>query len=220
MQKLYVIMPDFIPTPLTFDTYFDKIFYINLNRDVQRNESIIAQFNKFGITNYERIEAIELKELPSQEKYRNFIKTDFKYTIGQLSCRASHIKCIELAKERNYSKVLILEDDIAFLNNPNHLLTQNSRTLNEWDMLYFGGLIEQHFRNQIVCAHAYGVKQTLYDDIINIGESSGMEIDNFYAKIIQHMSYNYNQSGRFNIRLIQPFNLVVQNKTFYSNIQN
>jgi hypothetical protein len=50
--------------------------------------------------------------------------------------------------------------------------------------------------------------------------ASGMEIDNFYAKILQHMSYNKNQSGKYNIRMIQPFNTIVQNKNLETNIQS
>jgi hypothetical protein len=113
-----------------------------------------------------------------------------------------------------------LEDDIVFLSNPNNLLLQNQQSLGEWDMLYFGGLIEPHFRNQVVCAHAYAVNSSLFDDIINMGNCSGMEIDNFYAKILQHMSYNYNASGKYNIKAIIPFNQIVQNKSLASNIQN
>ena len=49
---------------------------------------------------------------------------------------------------------------------------------------------------------------------------SGMEGDNFYAKVIQHMSYNYNQSGKYNIRKIEPFDSVRQKQNiFKSNIQ-
>jgi GR25 family glycosyltransferase involved in LPS biosynthesis len=213
-------MPDFTYRPLTLDNYFDRIFYINLQRDTVRNSELVKQFSRFSITNYERFEAIELIELPASEKYRNFIKKDLKYILGQLSCKASHIECIKIAKQRNYSKVLILEDDVIFLDNPNHLLMHNQDTLREWDMLYFGGLIEPHFRNQIVCAHAYGVKNVIYDDIINMADASGMEIDNFYAKILHHMSYNYNRSGKYDIRIISPFNRIVQNKMFASNIQD
>jgi len=212
-------MPDFIHKPLKLDTYFDKIFYINLKKDLARNSSIVGQFKKFGITNYERVEAIELNELPAASKYRNFIKKDSKYLLGTLSCRSSHLKCISLAKEKGYEKILILEDDVLFSENPNNLLSQNYELLNDWDMIYFGGLIEPFFRNQIVCAHAYGIRSILYDDILNMADASGMEIDNFYAKIIQHMSYNYNQSGKYNIRIILPFNQIIQNKTFLSNIQ-
>ena len=139
--------------------------------------------------------------------------------MGSLSCRASHLKCLQTAKQRHYSKVLILEDDVIFAENPNQLLTRNHEILNDWDMLYFGGLVEPFLRNQIVCTFAYAIRNTIYDDIINMAEPSGMEIDNFYAKIIQHMSYNYNQSGKYNVRVILPFNQIVQNKDFGSNIQ-
>lgn len=205
---------------LTVDSYFDKIFYINLKKDVLRNESMIGQFYKCGIKNFERINAIELKKLPSPGQFRNFIKFDLKYRLGQLSCRASHIKCIKIAKERKYSKVLILEDDVIFYENPNQLLNQNHAILNDWDMLYFGGAIEPFFRNQIVCTHAYAVKSNLFENIISMAAPSGMEIDNFYAKILQHMSYNFNQSGKYNIKMIRPFNLIAQNSAFKSNIQS
>jgi hypothetical protein len=52
-----------------------------------------------------------------------------------------------------------------------------------------------------------------------MGRTSGMEIDNFYAKIIQHMSYNHNSSGRYNIKLVEPFNTVKVNFDFESNIR-
>ena len=71
-----------------------------------------------------------------------------------------------------------------------------------------------------MCLHAYAVKSKVFDDIINMADGSGMEMDNFYAKIIQHMSYNHNQSGKYNIRVVLPFNQIVQNKSYGSNIQS
>lgn len=213
-------MPDFTYPRITLDSYFDRIFYINMSKDVARNERILAQFSQFGITNFERIEGVQLTSLPSSEKYRNFIKGDMKYRLGQLGCKEAHLNCIKIAKQRGYERVLILEDDITFLQDPNQLFTQNQEILHDWDVLYFGGLIEPFFRNQIVCLHAYAVKSKVFDDIINMADGSGMEMDNFYAKIIQHMSYNYNQSGKYNIRIILPFNQIAQNKSFESNIQS
>ncbi len=211
-------MADVTYKALKLDSYFDKVFYINLKKDSLRNEHMVSQFEKFGIGNYERIEAVALTKIPDREKYRNFIKRDDKYIIGQLSCRASHLKCIELAIQRNYTKLLVLEDDVIFRQDPNVLLTQNQEILNDWDMLYFGGDVEPFFRNQIVRTHAYAVRNTLFENILNMAIPSGMEIDNFYAKIIQHMSYNYNQSGKYNIRLIIPFNQMIQSTSFPSNI--
>ena len=151
--------------------------------------------------------------------------TTQKYEVKCIDCsRFMTVKNIEtaikIAKERNYTKILILEDDITFLEDPNYLLKQNYDILNDWDMLYFGGLIEPFFRHQIVCTHAYAIKNILFDNIIYMAEPSGMEIDNFYAKVLQHASYNHNQSGKYNIRIIQPFNRIIQNKNFESGIQN
>lgn len=211
---------DFTHRPLKIDEYFDKVFYINLERDRARNSKMLEQFKQFGITNFERVEGVIRPHIPHMREWRNFNKSDEKYIIGGVGCRDAHLKCIELAKSRDYSRVLILEDDALFLQDPNVLLTQNRGILNDWDLLYFGGLVEPFFRNQIVCLHAYAVKNSLFDNILQMAVSSGMEIDNFYAKILQHMSYNYNQSGKYNIRIILPFNQIVQEKGFESNIQS
>jgi GR25 family glycosyltransferase involved in LPS biosynthesis len=212
---------DFTYRPVDVNKYFDKIFYINLDEDQERLDALLYQLNRFNITNVERISGVKYSEiLEDSSSWRNFIKDDEKYVIGQLGCRESHLRAIRLAKDRGYSRVLILEDDVLFLNNPSELLTINEWLHNDWDMLYFGGLVEPFFRNQIVCAHAYGVNHTVFDDIINMAIPSGMEIDNFYAKIIQHMSYNHTAIGKYRIRTIQPFNQIVQNKTHESNIQS
>ena len=209
---------DFTYRPININEYFDKIFYLNLDKDTSRNESILNQFKELNITNFERVPGVEIIDIPLREHYRNFIKDNFKYIKGQIGCREAHLKAIQIAKSRGYSKILILEDDITFLENPGTLLDINQWLHNDWDMLYFGGLVEPFFRNQIVCAHAYGVNSTVFDDILQMGVASGMEIDNFYAKVIQHMSYNQNQSGKYRIRIIQPFNQIVQNKNYESNI--
>ena len=43
--------------PFIYDinNYVDRIFYINMDKDVERNENIIKQFKKHDIWNYERI---------------------------------------------------------------------------------------------------------------------------------------------------------------------
>lgn len=87
-------------------------------------------------------------------------------------------------------------------------------------MFYFGGFVEEDVRGQIVGAYAYAVTEKLFDDIINMTIPSGMEIDNFYAKIIQHMGYNFNPRRRYNISLLEPYNSsIVVDKNFKSNIR-
>jgi hypothetical protein len=204
---------------LNINTFFDKILYINLAKDIDRNESMISQFKEFGITNYERVDAIEASEQNDPTIYRNFIKSDEKYIRGQIACRQSHLKAIQIGKDRGYKRILVFEDDVIFLNNPNEVLQMNTRAIEMADMFYFGGLIEPHYRGQVVEAHAYCVTDKIMDDILQMAIPSGMEIDNFYAKVIQHMSYNYNPRGQYNVMMLQPFNTIVQEHSkFKSNI--
>ena len=201
------------------NTLFDKIFYINLKKDVERNDYMINQFKEFGITNYERFEAIECTEVPDKGLWRNFNKQDEKYVKGSFGCRESHVGILKLAKERDYKFVMILEDDVKILTNLNGILKENNFQIGMSDMIYFGGLLERHFRGQVVGAYAYAVRNTLFEDVIHMAIPSGMEIDNFYAKIIQHMSYNNNTTGRYNAFMLRPANTIIVNQKFNSNIR-
>ena len=187
------------------DNYFDKIFYINLKRDVVRNSRMLEEFRKYNINNFERVDGVIYDSIPDRNLWRNFNKSDEKYVIGSLGCRDSHLKVISIAKERKYKRILILEDDIRFVVNPNRLEFPNM----DWDMLYLGGMLEPHFRNQIVCAFAYGLSERIYDDILNMAIPSGMEIDNFYAKILQHMSLNSGRDGQYDVQRMLPFPIIV-----------
>lgn len=201
------------------NSFFDKIFYINLKRDVERNDYMVNQFKEFGITNYERFEAIECTQVPDKHIWRNFNKQDDKYIKGSVGCRLSHVGVLKLAKERDYKFVMILEDDVKILTDLTNILKENNLQLGMADMLYFGGAVEPRYRGQVVGAYAYAVRNTLFEDILNMAVPSGMEIDNFYAKVIQHMSYNNNQTGRYNALMLRPANTIIVNPTFNSNIR-
>lgn len=204
----------------SIDSYFDKVLYINMPGDNAREDALLTQLSRWNIRNVQRVDGIRVNAgMVPPERYRKFIKRDPKYVQGQLGCAEAHINAVKLAKQQGWKRVLILEDDVEILQDPNRILNQNAGILDDWDMLYFGGLVEPEFRNQIVCAHAYALDSRLYDDIIYMARASGMEIDNFYAKILQHMSYNHNQVGKWRIRRIEPFNQIVQNKQHGSYIR-
>lgn len=202
------------------DTYFDKIFYINLKKDVERNNNILSQFKEFNITNYERFEAIECTEIPDRSLWRNFLEEDEKYVKGSIGCRESNLAIIRLAKERNYKRILILEDDIFIVQDPSEIMKMNEGNIEIADMFYFGGSVESNFGGQVVESFAYAVKDVLFDDILNMATPSGMEIDNFYAKVIQQMTYVGNYRGRYNVAMLQPFNSIAVDENFKSNINN
>ena len=80
-----------------------NIYYINLDSRPDRKSHFEKQMQLIGLS-ATRFNAI-------------------KHSIGAIGCSMSHLKCLQIAKERNWSHVFICEDDILFLN-PN-LLKEN-----------------------------------------------------------------------------------------------
>ena len=91
--------------------------------------------------------------------------------------RRSHIKCIEIAKEREWPFVCIFEDDVLFLNNA-HINEKIHKYINyDYDVLYIGAWLRNNKYvnifddlikvNYTCCLHAYIVKKHYYDVILN-----------------------------------------------------
>lgn len=96
----------------------DKIFIINLDRDVERYKECIKQMNDYNITNFERFPAINGSKLSEKEKKN--LTTDIGYFIASSSmigCGTSHINIWKRIIKEGINKVLILEDDFIFNDN-------------------------------------------------------------------------------------------------------
>lgn len=96
-------------------------FYINLLSRPDRKQHVEEQLHIVGLK-AERFNAIKLPN-------------------GAMGCSMSHLKCLETAKKNNWPHVLIVEDDIKFLN-PILFKTQLNTFLskhNEWDVIIIGG---------------------------------------------------------------------------------
>jgi glycosyl transferase family 25 len=81
--------------------YVKHAIYINLEHRTDRKIHIEQQLRLVGIT---------------AERF-NAVKTQH----GAIGCSISHLKCLELAKRNNWEHVMIIEDDILFLN-PNQFI--------------------------------------------------------------------------------------------------
>ena len=143
---------------------FENTLFINLDHRQDRLEHAIEEFKKLNI-NAERVDAI-------------------KKDVGAIGCTMSHIKCLEIAKKRDYDYVFICEDDIHF-KNPD-LLKQNlekfyTNTKINWDVLIIGGnnarpyqIVEEYCSRVFYCRTTTGyiVKKHMYDILLeNFKES-------------------------------------------------
>jgi GR25 family glycosyltransferase involved in LPS biosynthesis len=146
-------------------------YYINLQERPDRKDQVEQELKNIGITNPQRFDAI-------------------KCSFGAVGCSLSHLKCLEMAKSQHWDHLLIVEDDITFLN-PGLFITQFNKFLNnckEWDVVLLSGnnignhtVIEDSYVkiHNCQCTTGYFVKNTYFDKLIK----------NFQTGIIEFIKY-------------------------------
>ena len=199
-------------TPISINTFFDKIFIINLEHRKDRWDECQEILKKHKITNFERFTAIcpEYKSIDRKHYNRLVVNQREWYVTGAVGCKLSHLGVIKLAKSRGYNNFLVLEDDFSidyleeefksiFTNAILELYNPNTNTnTNTWDMLYLGGnnLIKPnkldnnqllHRAIKINTTHAYAMNNSIFDRCINEIENCGTEIDDYYKNNIQNI---------------------------------
>jgi len=134
-------------------------FFINLNSRTDRLEHVTKQLESIGLVG-ERFNAV-------------------KTAVGAIGCTLSHIRCLELAKQREYEHVFICEDDITFLD-PDTFVSSldkfhSNREL-DWDVLIIGGNIVPPYDSigdycvrvgECQTTTGYVVKRHYYDVLID-----------------------------------------------------
>jgi len=97
-------------------------FFINLDHRTDRKQHVEKQLRSIGIFNPIRFSAIKLQN-------------------GAIGCGMSHLRCLVHARDNTWDHVLIVEDDIQFLD-PTLFVNQMNACLHnqkEWDVLLLGG---------------------------------------------------------------------------------
>jgi GR25 family glycosyltransferase involved in LPS biosynthesis len=96
-------------------------YYINLDEREDRKKKTKKEFKKLEIP-IQKIKAIKLEN-------------------GRIGCSMSHLKCLQQAKEKDLDHILIVEDDIHFMN-VQMFKEQLNKFLSssiEWDVVLFAG---------------------------------------------------------------------------------
>ena len=169
--------------------YFDKIYCINLNSRPDRWEQCLEEFKKIGIEDI--VERFPAEQFPP----------------GIAGCTKSHYEIIKLCKKNNFKNVLILEDDVEFINlNFKEIINKTILQLEsknlQYDMLYLGGnLLQDTTRNFRIdsnlaklsyckTTHAFAISESIYDIFLNSFKNLDWSNNN---------NWNHNNPDRFNI---------------------
>ena len=94
---------------------------VNLKKREDRKQSMIKQFEKENVTNYEFIEAVNGLELPESEELQLlFEQNNFGYKKSVIGCALSHLQIYyDLSKDVHNEYYVVLEDDVDLMPNFN-----------------------------------------------------------------------------------------------------
>jgi glycosyl transferase family 25 len=185
-------------------------FYINLESRPDRKIYVEQQLNNIGI-NATRFNAVQMNN-------------------GAIGCSISHLKCIQLAKENKWDHILIVEDDITFLNPTLFVRQFNSFLKNHKNfdvVLLAGNNVPPYYKIDDTCIKVqrcqtttgYLVKSHYYDKLINNYRDSIGKLMREPEKKINYAidKYWFNLQAIDNWYLIIP--LTITQKEDYSDIE-
>ena len=181
-----------------------KIFYINLDRCIERNSSISKHLSKFDIP-FERFKAIDGKELSDSPIFNRFVKARHN----------TEIKLLNFIKNLDEGLYLINEDDILiedkFFEKLDVLLKQ---VPDDWQILKIGSHtlynsvtlkpVGPHIKGTKVSEHLFklengseekfpkNIGQQCYI-IRHIGNNIDSIIENLEKHPLDHIDHNYNK---------------------------
>ncbi|MCY7421580.1 MAG: glycosyltransferase family 25 protein [Chitinophagaceae bacterium] len=128
----------------TINSYFDNIYVITLERDIQRQEHIIKDleglnFSFFYGTDKKNLVMDELIEEGTYDEIKaiNNHRFDKPMNTGQIGCSWSHRLVYEDMLEKKYKRILILEDQVIPKKEGFEAFEDTLQTLPEdWELLY------------------------------------------------------------------------------------
>jgi len=163
------------------NTYFDKIYVINLVRRPDRKEKIEKRLKKHNITNYIIFPATDGANSPMYSYYLRI--KGFTDTAGAFGVLSSAARLIHDAAKNKYKRILILEDDAVFHKDfDNQFNERISMIPQDWKLLYFGtsmrkwrisDISQRHrvkqyltSKGSIAGAFAVGIDASVYPDLL------------------------------------------------------
>lgn len=160
-------------TKTSLFTFFDKSYVINLPERLDRRQEMQEELTRFAAS-----------DLSNQIKFFPAIKPndpgEFP-SIGAKGCFLSHLAVLKEAKSQNVKNLLIMEDDLSFLNllvEEQDTVTNELQRLN-WDLAYLGHCINLdsnrkitflEYSEDIVQSHFIAINGRIIDQLIDFFE--------------------------------------------------
>lgn len=162
--------------------YFDKVFLINLDKRKDRLDRCNGIFEQNNVRNLvERFPGI----VPDPSDDIPYTKDTEKIKIPLYGCLLSHINIIKRAKAEGLKSVLVLEDDVDFINIDYIDKSVEQLKNKEWSLFYLGANthvpLNKEDENLLVlkkgfATHAVAYHESFYDYFIQNFEQRNIQI--------------------------------------------
>ena len=133
--------------------FVDKVVYINLDHREDRRQIMQKLFDEGKIP---------------PEKIERF--SAIRHKVGIIGCAQGHIAILKMAKANNWKRVLILEDDLKWINFEENYKKLEDLVSNPFDVCMLGGFYIDTNPPKIIasfCTNAYIVSSHYYDTLLN-----------------------------------------------------
>jgi ferredoxin-thioredoxin reductase catalytic subunit len=151
--------------------FIDKIVYINLDSREDRRK-IMQTFFEQGKIPLEKV-----------ERFSAILRRN-----GTIGCLESHTMVLKMAREKGWKNVLILEDDLEWLDLEKEYPKLEELAKKDWDVIMLVGWYWEYDFPRITCANnagAYLVNSSYYDRLLQ-NRLSGLQ------KLSQGFGFNFN----------------------------
>lgn len=213
-------------TVVQFWDYIDGVCVINLDHRTDRWQELCKQLTHVRAGKIHRISATWGKMLPDYKQgpyFAGCTEEESLFWAGRAGCLLSHRRCVQYAKDHQWERVLILEDDAVFHDSLSgdigQMLVEVMQEQRYWQMFFLGSTPYYPLASPVkqintphgevtaarimgpLCAHCYIVHASAYDDMLNDLPTE----ENVWEWQATHLSYDSwiaNEFGRVAKRTI------------------
>lgn len=133
--------------------FVDKVFVLNLFNSTERKKTMLEMFKEMGLQEevdngfIEFYEAVPIPSIDEEtlEWMKKEEKNDFyslavkKVTPGSFNCANEHYRIWNIALQRGYKRILVLEDDVAFIREQERIIKALSTMPEDFEILHIEG---------------------------------------------------------------------------------
>ena len=184
---------------MNLQKYFNKIYCINLEFRKDRWAECVLEFEKWEISE-------QVIKFPAING--SYIQNNYPVSNGELGLILTHEQILQDAIDKNYESILVIEDDVEFINKFSNLKEYIEALPLDWEILWLGANHNIHCGNQLklindkiikcrkaFATHCIAFNNRIYPTALKLIKNKEKPVDVYYSELQQtHNCYAFHPS--------------------------